>query len=53
MGIYWNQGIISPPWPVVQPTKVDTTPVVAKLALSVFLWNCCSVWNYCNQADMT
>jgi hypothetical protein len=53
MGIYCNQGIISPPWSVVQATKVDTNPVLAKLALNVFLWNCCSVWNYYNHAYMT
>jgi hypothetical protein len=50
MGIYWNQGIISPPWSVVQTTKFDTISALA--ALSVFLWHCCSVWNYCNQVDI-
>jgi hypothetical protein len=36
MGIYWNQGIISPPWSVDQATKFDTNPVLPKLALNVF-----------------
>ena len=37
MGIYWNQGIISPPWSVVQATKFDTIPVLAKCSECVSL----------------